>query len=115
MLVIIHTAKFRGKFNKMIRNLLLSVGALTLLSACAANENACEDVTMAAEQIQQCQILQRQITQAKDRPLLRTQLEHRYEQDCVQVRYYRDDKQVAICGNKDKLEQVKAALEKESK
>ncbi|REL36835.1 hypothetical protein [Thalassotalea euphylliae] len=99
----------------MTRNLLLSAGVLTLLSACAANENACEDVTLAAEQVQQCQVLQRQITQAKDRPILRTELERRYEQDCVQVRYYRDDKQPAICGNKDKLEQAKEALEKESK
>ncbi|REL31705.1 hypothetical protein [Thalassotalea euphylliae] len=99
----------------MTRNLLLSAGVLTLLSGCAANENACEDVTLAAEQVQQCQVLQRQITQAKDRPILRTELERRYEQDCVQVRYYRDDKQPAICGNKDKLEQAKEVLEKENK
>ncbi|REL28329.1 hypothetical protein DXX93_18310 [Thalassotalea euphylliae] len=99
----------------MTRNLLLLASASILLLGCAANENACEDVTLAAEQVQQCQVLQRQITQAKDRPILRTELERRYEQDCVQIRYYRDDKQAAICGNKDQLEQAAEALKKESK
>ena len=70
-----------------------------VLSACSSSENACKDITLASEQIQACQSLQRQITQAKDSVLLRTELERRYQQDCVDIRYYRDDKQSDICSD----------------
>lgn len=73
---------------------------LLFISGCSANNNACEDVTLAAEQVQQCQSLHKQIINAKNQPLLRTELERRYQQDCVDIRYYRDDKQSAVCGNK---------------
>lgn len=71
-----------------------------VLSACANKEQACEDVILAAEQQQQCVALQRQIAKAKDKPILRTELERRYQADCVDIRYYRDDKDIAVCGNK---------------
>ena len=89
--------------------------ASVFLSACATNENACEDVTLASEQVQQCQSLQRQIVKAKEQPIIRTELERRYEQDCIKVRYYRDDKQPAICGNKDKIDKITETMKKESK
>ncbi|MCJ8271787.1 MAG: hypothetical protein MJK04_20615 [Psychrosphaera sp.] len=66
---------------------------------------------MASEQIQECQSLQRQITNSKNQPIKRTELERRYQVDCIDIRYYRDDKQVAICGNKHQIEE---ALREES-
>ncbi|WP_206483378.1 hypothetical protein [Thalassotalea sp. G2M2-11] len=81
--------------------------AMVLLSSCATQENVCEDITIANEQLQQCQVLQKQIAKAKDRPIIRTELERRYQTDCVDVRYYRDEHQEAICGNKQQLEQLK--------
>lgn len=86
-----------------------------VISACSSTDDACEDVTLASEQIQECQSLQRQITQAKGQPIIRTELERRYQQDCIDVRYYRDEQQSAICGNKHKLGEIKEKLIKEEK
>jgi hypothetical protein len=83
--------------------IFLSVIAVT---GCATQENACEDITLASEQIQQCQSLQRKITNAKDRPIIRTELERQYQNNCIDIRFYRDDKQPAICGNKRKIDKA---------
>ncbi len=94
---------------------LFSAVSLTLvLAACSSNDNACEDITLASEQIQQCQALHRQIVNAKGQPLIRTELERRYQQDCIDVRYYRDEKQVAICGNKKRVEQIREAAKQDA-
>jgi hypothetical protein len=93
--------------------LFYSLLFLTLVG-CSTIENACEDVTLASEQIQECQSLQRQIANSKDRPIKRTELERRYQVDCIDIRYYRDDKQVAICGNKHKIEEAADAIKEES-
>lgn len=85
-----------------------------VLAGCSSNNDACEDVTLASEQVQQCQALQRQIVNTKGQPLIRTELERRYQQDCIDIRYYRDEKQLAICGNKHKSEQIKQNMNKES-
>lgn len=85
---------------------LNSVGAILLLSGCATMENPCEDVTVAAEQVQACQSLQKQIASAKGKPILRTELERRFQKDCIDVRYYRDAQQVAICGNKEQIDKL---------
>jgi uncharacterized protein YcfL len=79
---------------------LLVLPSILMFSGCSSNENTCEDVTLASEQIQQCQALQRQIIKAKQEPLIRTELERRYQADCVDIRFYRDDKQAGVCGNK---------------
>jgi hypothetical protein len=86
---------------------------LTLVG-CATIENACEDITLASEQIQECQSLQRQITNSKDQPIKRTELERRYQVDCIDIRYYRDDKQKAICGNKHKIDEIIQTAKEES-
>jgi len=86
-----------------------------LLLGCATQENACEDVTLASEQVQECHSLQKQITNAKDRPIIRTELERRYQQDCVDVRFYRDEQQVAICGNKKEIDAVRKDYKKDEK
>lgn len=84
----------------MIKQLVIVVSGALLLSACSSNNNSCEDVTLASEQVQQCQSLHKQIIEAKNKPIIRTELERRYQQDCIDIRYYRDDKQAGVCGNK---------------
>lgn len=74
--------------------------SVLLFSGCSLYENPCEDVTLASEQAQQCQSLHKQIINAKNKPLIRTELERRYQQDCIDVRFYRDDKQAEICQSK---------------
>lgn len=91
-----------------------AVSFALLLAGCSSHDDACEDITLASEQIQQCQILQRQIVNAKGKPLIRTELERRYQQDCIDIRYYRDEKQLAICGNKHKSEAVRENIGKEA-
>ncbi|NMP31888.1 hypothetical protein HII17_09950 [Thalassotalea sp. M1531] len=95
---------------------ILTLNCLAVLSmaGCATSDNACKDVTLASEQVQQCQSLQRQIAQAKDRPIIRTELERRYEQDCIEVRYYRDDKQEAICGSEDRKKEAVESFKKDN-
>ena len=91
----------------MRKNFLLVSTAATLLTGCIIAENPCEDITQVTEQIQACQVLQRQIDNSKDKPLIRTELERRYQTDCIDIRFYRDDKQRAICGNKQEIEKMR--------
>ncbi len=94
--------------------LFSTIGLVLVLAGCSSNDDACEDITLASEQIQQCQVLHRQIINAKGQPLIRTELERRYQQDCIDVRYYRDEKQSAICGNKHKTEEIKNNMNREA-
>lgn len=93
---------------------LFSAISLVLLLVGCSSKQACEDVTLASEQIQQCQALHRQIVNAKGKPLIRTELERRYQKDCIDIRYYRDEKQMAICGNKHKTEEIRQKMDKEA-
>jgi len=86
--------------------LFIFLASVVVFTGCATQDNACEDITLASEQIQECKTLQRQITNAKDRPIIRTELERQYQKNCIDIRYYRDDKQPAICGNKKKIDEV---------
>lgn len=92
---------------------LLSAASVAFFSGCSNTEDACEDVTLASEQVQECQSLQRKISRAKNEPLIRSELERRFQQDCVDIRYYRDDHQIAICDNKEKIEKVREEAIKE--
>ncbi len=98
----------------MKQPLYITCLAAFAIAGCSSNDNACEDITLASEQIQQCQALHRQIVNAKGQPLIRTELERRYQQDCIDVRYYRDEKQPAICGNKHHAEQIIEAAQQEA-
>ena len=98
----------------MNKSLLLVVPVIILLASCSSVENACEDVTLASEQIQQCQVLHKQIVNAKGDVLIRTELERRYQQDCIEIRYYRDEHQAAICGNKHKIKAVNKSADVEA-
>ena len=91
----------------------IALPLIIILAGCSSSDDVCEDITLASEQIQECQSLQRQITNAKGQPIVRTELERRYQQDCIDMRYYRDDQQAAICGNKHKLNEIKEELKKE--
>jgi len=99
----------------MKRSLYITCLAVVAIAGCSSNDNACEDITLASEQIQQCQALHRQIINAKGQPLIRTELERRYQQDCIDIRYYRDEKQLAICGNKHREEQILDTAQQEAK
>lgn len=85
-----------------------------VLTGCSSSENTCEDITLASEQIQQCQALHRQIINAKGRTIIRTELERRYQKDCIDIRYYRDEKQSAICGNKHRVEEIRKTAKQEA-
>lgn len=91
----------------MKNSLFLPLSLVLTITGCATVENACEDITLASEQIQECQSLQTQIANAKGKPILRTELERRFQQDCIDIRYYRDAHQVAICGNKEEIEKAR--------
>ena len=89
----------------MNRSLLTVVPAVLLIvSACANKKKPCEDIILAAEQTKQCQSLQRQITQAKGHPVIRTELEARYQKDCLDSRFYRDAHKAERCEKTDKTE-----------
>jgi len=93
--------------------LFSALTALTL-TGCSSIDNTCENITVASEQIQECQLLQRQIAHSKEQPLIHTELERRYQVDCIDIRYYRDDKQAATCGNKYKMAEAIEAVKEES-
>lgn len=104
MIKITFKCKWKTQMNKA---LLLAIPFGILLAGCSSSENTCEDITLASEQIQECQILHRKIINAKGDVLIRTELERRYQQDCIDIRYYRDERQAAICGNKHKIDKIK--------
>jgi hypothetical protein len=97
----------------MNKSIFLSLSVVTLIASCSSVENSCEDVTLASEQIQECQALHKRIITTKNM-IVRTELDRRYQQDCIEIRYYRDEKQAAICGNKHKIKEVRKTLEVES-
>ena len=91
----------------MRKKRVLRVSGVGFCSACSSNNIDCEDVTLASEQAQQCKTLHKKIANNKSHPLIRSELERRYQQDCIDVRYYRDEHQQGICGNKKSLEEIK--------
>lgn len=97
----------------MKKLLLLSV--ITLLASCSSVDDACEDVTLASEQIHECQALHKRIVNAKGDVIIRTELERRYQQDCIDIRFYRDDRQAAICGNKERIQEIRESAKAEAK
>ena len=99
----------------MNKSLYISIFFTTLVSSCSSSDNVCEDITLASEQIQECQALHKRIVNAKGDILMRTELDRRYQQDCVDIRYYRDEKQAAICGNKHKIKKIRKSAAEEAK
>ncbi|MCP5078362.1 MAG: hypothetical protein GY951_09950 [Psychromonas sp.] len=93
---------------------LLVLPVITLLASCSSADNACEDVTLASEQIHECQALHKRIVNAKGDVIIRTELERRYQQDCIDIRFYRDERQAAICGNKHKIKEIRESAKTEA-
>ena len=83
-----------------MKKLFIHTSMLLLPFGCAYYEETCEDVSLISEQTQQCQILYKQISGLDNKPIRRTELERRYQQDCVDIRYYRDEKQPNVCNGK---------------
>ena len=98
----------------MNKSLLLVLPVAVVLASCSSVDDACEDVTLASEQIQECQALHKRIINAKGDILIRTELDRRYQQDCIDIRYYRDDRQPATCGNKHKVQEIRESAKIES-
>lgn len=94
---------------------LLLLPVTILLASCSSVDNVCEDVTLASEQIQECQTLHKRIINAKGDVIIRTELERRYQQDCIDIRFYRDERQAAICGNKHKIKEIRDSANAEAK
>ncbi|WP_448565586.1 hypothetical protein [Thalassotalea ganghwensis] len=78
-------------------NKTVAIVAMISASGCSMTEPPCEDILIAKEQLQECQLLQTKISQAKQRPILRTELERRYQESCVDVRFYRDEHDSTLC------------------
>jgi len=99
----------------MNKSIFLPLSVIILLASCSSVDNVCEDITLASEQIQECQALHKRIINAKGDILIRTELERRYQQNCIDIRYYRDEKQAAICGNKHKVKEIIKSVKDEAK
>lgn len=100
----------------MNKSLCFSIFVTVFLSSCSSSEPACEEITLASEQIQECQALHKRLINARNNKggvIVRTELERRYQQDCIDSRYYRDEKQSAICGNKHKLNEIRKSAKTE--
>ncbi|TKB47046.1 hypothetical protein [Thalassotalea mangrovi] len=94
---------------------LLSIAVTVCLSACSSsNAVNCDDIQVSMEQQNECISLKKQIDNARGQPILRTELERRYEQDCLNLRYYRDDQVVERCQNQEQLEEVRKEAEQEA-
>ena len=98
----------------MNKLLPLATSMIIALTGCSSSDDACEEITLASEQVHECQMLHKKIINAKGQPLIRTELERRYEVDCIDVRYYRDEKQLAICGNKQRVEEIRESAKEEN-
>ncbi|MGB1198781.1 MAG: hypothetical protein ACPG46_07025 [Thalassotalea sp.] len=68
-----------------------------VVSSCANQQDNCEKIRVVKEQLHQCSVLERQIAAASNKPIVRTELERRYQESCVNIRYYRDEHHSAIC------------------
>ena len=60
------------------------------LSGCASQSNLCEDILEVKAQAQQCEVLQKAIRNPKN-PQMALTARQRYENECVNFRYYLDD------------------------
>lgn len=98
-----------------MRQFLLSISVGLFLAACSSSNNEnCDDIRISAEQQNECINLKKQIDNARGQPILRTELERRYEQDCLNLRYYRDDQVVERCQNQQEVDEVRKEAEQEA-
>ena len=89
---------------KLITMTFISTVLLAQVSCSFTQDEQCEEITFSSEEQAHCAQLQRRIVNAKGNPIKRTELERRYEQDCVNLRYYRDDQTNKRCKNKTSID-----------
>ncbi len=83
--------------------------AMSLISACTHTTRRCEEIEDVIAQRQECEDLERRIKQT-DSVVVRTNLQNVYDEQCVNLRFYRDgfdDDQV--CSSQQREEGVKKA------
>lgn len=81
---------------------ILILSVLIYLSACSIKNEQCEKLSEISKQQKQCVLLKKRIIDNSNEPLLKSELERRYQIDCVDVRYYRDDQNIDTCEDKNK-------------
>ncbi len=76
----------------MNKRILLASSVFSVLSlqGCAINNNPCEEIVEVKRQERMCQTLKKQMND-KNHPQLALTARKRYEEACVNLRYYRDD------------------------
>lgn len=73
-----------------MKNLLISLAAILLIQGCVAlEEKPCEDLLEVKKQEKMCAKLRKQMND-KNRPQAALTAKQRYEEACVNLRYYRD-------------------------
>ncbi|TRX53488.1 hypothetical protein [Thalassomonas sp. M1454] len=85
---------------------LVSTVLLTQVGCSFFQPDPCDEITFSSEQQAECSQLQRQIVNAKNEPIKRTELQRRYELDCVNLRYYRDDMSSDRCENPESVDVI---------
>ena len=68
-----------------------------ILAGCSSTSDECESLAEINRQIQQCEALQKQVRAAKGQPVRLQELERRYQKDCIDSRFYKDDHKVNEC------------------
>jgi type IV pilus biogenesis protein CpaD/CtpE len=91
---------------KAICSVLLSVLCIGL-SACASKDKPCEEILEVKHQIQQCEQW-RKIMINNNYPQQAMTAKKRYEQECQDLRYYRDDYDTICKGNETAIGENKA-------
>lgn len=91
---------------KTITTAFISTILLTQVGCTFFQPDPCDEITFSSEQQSECSNLQRQIVNAKNEPIKRTELQRRYELDCVNLRYYRDDMSSDRCENPESVDVI---------
>ncbi|KXI30739.1 hypothetical protein [Paraglaciecola hydrolytica] len=68
------------------------------LNACASKDNPCEEILEVKRQVQQCEQW-RKVMNNNNYPQQAMTAKKRYEQECQDLRYYRDDYDTICKGN----------------
>lgn len=76
--------------NMRTRHLAILSATFTLLSACATGDKPCEEILEVKRQEQMCEQLRKTMNNA-NYPQQALTAKKRYEEACLQLRYYRDE------------------------
>ncbi|MBE1298918.1 MAG: hypothetical protein GJ680_03270 [Alteromonadaceae bacterium] len=66
------------------------ISSAVFLSGCSINDNPCEEIVEVNKQERMCMDLKKQMNNSK-RPQIALTARKRYEEACVNFRYYRDE------------------------